>query len=157
MDPTIISITSGFDPRMAAVLGWVVVMVKVLVDWIKTAATLPKWAPPALAFGAAFCVIFLLMLALGVPISVQIGAQSVLAALIATVLAVGQTALQERTKPSPDSTPAVAMTDADIAALNDRLTADARRRLKAEQEASRANAADHMIAMIDQSERERSS
>lgn len=107
MDPTVGSITTQFDPRMAALLGWVVVMVKVLIDWIKTTTTLPTWAPPALAVVSAFCVLFLLMLALGIPLSPQLIAQAALSALVATVLAIGQTALQARTKPSDTMVSAV--------------------------------------------------
>lgn len=107
-EPSIISITQQFDPRLAALLGWVVVLVKVLVDWLKTAKTLPSWAPPGLAFGAAWVLLVVLMLALGIPLSAQLVAQAVLCALIAAVLAIGQTALQGRTKPNDITVSAVA-------------------------------------------------
>lgn len=107
-DPSVISIASQFDPRLAALLGWVVVLVKVLVDWLKTAATLPKWAPPGLAFVAAWMLIIVLMLALDIPLSAQLVAQAILCALIAAVLAIGQTALQARTKPNDVTVAAVA-------------------------------------------------
>lgn len=107
-DPSIISITSQFDPRIAALLGWVVVIVKVLVDWLKTVATLPRWAPPGLAFAAAWVLIVVLMLALAIPLSAQLVAQALLCALIAAVLAIGQTALQGRTKPNDVTVKAVA-------------------------------------------------
>jgi hypothetical protein len=120
-DPTIISITSQFDPRLAALLGWVVVLVKVLVDWLKTAAALPTWAPPGLAFAAAWVLIVVLMLALGIPLSAQLVAQAILCALIAAVLAIGQTALQSRTKAN----------DITVAAIADELEARAAERAAA--------------------------
>ena len=105
----LVSITNQFDPRIAALLGWVTVLTKVAVDWLKTAMTLPRWAPPFLAFVAALVVLLLLMLAFGVPFSPQLGAQAVLSALISTVLAIGSTALQQRTRPTtpPEEAPAV--------------------------------------------------
>lgn len=105
MDPSIGDITRQFDPRIAALLGWVVVAIKVLIDWLKTVKELPVWAPPALAFIGALLVLTTLMVALGIPLTEQLLAQATLSALIATVLAIGQTALQARTKPT--ATPAV--------------------------------------------------
>jgi hypothetical protein len=104
MDPSLTGITSQFDPRLAALLGWVVIVVKLLVDWIKTAATLPKWGPPALAFVFAAILIPILAIALGIDMTARLGAQAVILALIAAVLAIGSTALQGRTIPSDPST-----------------------------------------------------
>lgn len=102
-DPSLISITTNFDPRLALLVGWVTLITKTLVDWIKTVKTLPTYAPPALAFAGAWSLMVLLMLALGIPATVQLVAQATICALIATVLAVGQTALQSRGKVSTDS------------------------------------------------------
>lgn len=107
MDPGIGSVVTQFDPRIAALLGWVVVAVKVLVDWLKTVKTMPAWAPPALAFLGACGVLVILMLALDIPLTPQLLAQGALSALVATVLAIGQTALQARTKPSEPTPPPV--------------------------------------------------
>jgi hypothetical protein len=107
MDPGIGSVVTQFDPRIAALLGWVVVAVKVLVDWLKTVKTMPAWAPPALAFLGACGVLVILMLALDIPLTPQLLAQGALSALVATVLAIGQTALQARTKPSEPTSPPI--------------------------------------------------
>ncbi len=108
MDPNVSAIITQFDPRMAALLGWVVVIAKTSVDWLKTFKELPVWAPPLLAFLGACMVIVLLMLALGIPLTEQLLAQAILSALIATVLAIGQTALQSRTIPSTVQVPVAA-------------------------------------------------
>lgn len=107
-DPTIISITSSFDPRLALLVGWVTLITKTSVDWLKTARTMPTWAPPALAFVFAWSLMVLLMLAMGVPLTAQLVAQATICALVAVVLAVGQTALQARTKASDVTVAAVA-------------------------------------------------
>lgn len=107
-DPTIISITSSFDPRLALLVGWVVLLTKTAVDWLKTAVVLPPWAPPALAFLFAWALMVLLMLAMGVPLTGQLVAQATICALVATVLAVGQTALQSRTRPTEVTVAAIA-------------------------------------------------
>lgn len=99
MDPQIGSVISQFDPRIAALLGWVVVVTKTSIDWLKTFKELPVWAPPALACVGAMLVLVLLMSALGIPLTEQLLAQAALSSLIATILAIGQTALQARTKP----------------------------------------------------------
>lgn len=96
----IAGITSQFDPRLAALLGWVTLVVKVLVDWLKTAVVLPRWAPPLAAFGSAAVLLPLLGIALGIEMTAQLAAQAVILALVATVLAIGTTALQARTLPS---------------------------------------------------------
>lgn len=99
MSPDVGAIVTQFDPRIAALLGWVVVVTKTAIDWLKTFKELPVWAPPALAFLGALLALTTLMVALGIPLTEQLLAQAALSALVATVLAVGQTALQSRTKP----------------------------------------------------------
>ena len=123
----LVSITNQFDPRVAALLGWVTVLTKVAVDWLKTAFTLPRWAPPFLAFVAALVVLLLLMLAFGVPFSPQLGAQAVLSALISTVLAIGSTALQQRTRPTTPPETATVVTAPSVAEIADELERRARR------------------------------
>jgi hypothetical protein len=103
MDPTLGGIVNQFDPRLVPLLGWVVYAVKVLTDWVKTATTLPKWAPPAIAFGSAVVLLLLLMLAIGIGITGQLAAQAVMLAVIAAGLAIGATAMQARTKPSAEA------------------------------------------------------
>jgi hypothetical protein len=105
------SIVSQFDPRLAAVLGWIILMSKMGIDWLRTAATLPKWAPPAICFGSTTVLILLVMLALGIPATMQLVAQGVLLAIIGTAIAIGSTALQSRTNPSTDTTTATAIVD----------------------------------------------
>jgi hypothetical protein len=107
VDPSLTSITSQFDPRLAALLAWVVLVVKLLVDWIKTATVLPPWAPPALAFLSAAILIPLLAVAIGIGMTPQLVAQAVVLALIATVLAIGVTAVQQRTLPSSSVPPEI--------------------------------------------------
>ena len=104
-------ITKLFDPRLAALLGWIVVASKVGVDWIKTVTTLPKWAPPAICFVMTAALMLLVMVALGIPITPQLAAQGIIMAIIGTVLAIGSTALQARTNPSTDTTTATAIVD----------------------------------------------
>lgn len=96
------SITSQFDPRLAALLGWVVLVTKIGVDWLKTATTLPKWGPPAAAFVTGVVLFVLLMVALGIGFSAQLVAQAIILALISTAMAIGATVLQARTKPTTD-------------------------------------------------------
>lgn len=112
MDPTLISITTQFDPRIVALLAWVVLIAKVAVDWVKTTASLPRWAPPASSFGLSVVLLLLLMVALEIPLAARLVAQAVLCALVATLLAIGTTALQSRTRPAlPD--PALVQATAD--------------------------------------------
>lgn len=111
MDPSISGIVLQFDPRLAAIFGWLILMAKFGVDWLKTAATLPKWGPPAACFGAVLLLAILAMLALDIPITVKLSAQAIIMSIIGTAIAIASTVLQARTNPSVDTMTAAAIVD----------------------------------------------
>ena len=68
-------------------------IVKVLVDLVKMAVSVPQWVPPSLA---------LLLVANGKTIDVQLGSLAVLAGILAAGSAVGVTELQKRALPGSE-------------------------------------------------------
>jgi hypothetical protein len=109
MDQGLGSILNQFDPRMAALMGWVVFTCKIVVDWIKSAVSMPKWGPPVSAFITSLVLIILLMLALGIGLTGQLAAQATIMALISAALSIASTALQARTNPATDTVTANAI------------------------------------------------
>lgn len=91
------------DPRLGVWLPWVTLAAMIGVDWIKTAVTLQKWAAPAICLGLSILLTFLLAGAAGVEFSGQIVSQGVLMSIVATVLAMGSSALKSRTLPSKEA------------------------------------------------------
>lgn len=69
---------------------------KMVVDGIRMAIDLPRWAPILLAFIAAEGGEFLLLLSQGAVFTQQTIAQSVIVGLIAWAIAIGSTALQTK-------------------------------------------------------------
>lgn len=69
---------------------------KMVVDGIRMAVDLPRWAPVLLAFIAAEGGEFLLLLSQGATFTTQTTAQSVIIGLIAWAIAIGSTELQKR-------------------------------------------------------------
>ncbi len=77
-------------------------IVKVLVDLVKMAWSVPQWLPPGLALAAGIGCVVLLLVASGNVIDVQLGSLAVLAGILAAGSAVGVTELQKRTLPGAD-------------------------------------------------------
>lgn len=107
------------EPKLAVWLAWLILVSVVVVDWIKAIKAFPVWAPPAMAFGANVFLSIVLALAIGIPMSGQIAAQCIILATVATVGAIGISALKGKAVPRDDP-PAVAApspTADEIAAL----------------------------------------
>lgn len=69
---------------------------KMVVDGIRMAVDLPRWAPVLLAFVAAEGGEFLLLLSQGATFTTQTTARAVIVGLIAWAIAIGSTELQKR-------------------------------------------------------------
>lgn len=67
-----------------------------VVDGIRMAADLPRWAPVLLAFIAAEGGEFLLLVSQGAVLTTQTTAQAIIIGLIAWAIAIGSTELQKR-------------------------------------------------------------
>lgn len=69
---------------------------KMVVDGVRMAVDMPRWAPVLLAFVAAEGGEFLLLLSQGATFTRQTTAQAVIVGLIAWAIAIGSTELQKR-------------------------------------------------------------
>lgn len=96
------------DPRLAVWIAWLVLISMIAVDWVKAIKAFPVWAPPAMAFGANVVMAVTLALAIGVSMSGQVAAQCVILALVATVGAIGASALKGKAVPRDERTPTLA-------------------------------------------------
>lgn len=99
MDP-ITGITATFDPTLTAALPWASLVSKMLVDYARSNAELPKWASPLLSLLFSVLLLLLSVAAAGVSPTVAVLAQVVLAGFACAALAIGATTLQARTVPN---------------------------------------------------------
>jgi membrane-associated protease RseP (regulator of RpoE activity) len=105
------------SPNIITISLAATVIAKVLVDLVRAIQNLPSWLSPILAVLFGIAAAFLLQVAAGTVLTLQMAAVSTLAGIIAGGAAVGTTELQKNVTPDLDVVAVIPAVPTDVSAV----------------------------------------
>ena len=82
------------DPRLGVLLPWLILVSMTAVDWAKAYKEFPTWAPSAMCLLINVIMAPIVSMALEIELTAKVGAQCFLIAVVATIGAMGASALK---------------------------------------------------------------